>query len=297
MKRSPRPHQKIFPIRNEGELDSLATREKQSITHNEDKIGVTIVVPCFNEEPALPYLHERLNSARLLLGQKYDISWILVDDGSTDDTWRVLQKLFEGEQNCLLLRRPKNSGVAAAILAGIRKSKTEIVCSIDCDCTYDPQELQKLVPMLVSGVDLVTGSPYHPRGRVRDVPHWRLVLSRAASALYRRVLRQKLYTYTSCFRVYRRSAILRLDLKRNGFLGIAELIGKLDLQGSAIVECPTILAARVQGVSKMKVAPVLLGHLYLLCQLLALRVRQALFDSRGAELLLPKLEESRATTT
>jgi hypothetical protein len=128
--------------------------------------------------------------------------------------------------------------------------------------------------MLTPGVDLVTGSPYHPLGKVRDVPRWRLTLSKVASSLYRRVLRNKLYTYTSCFRVYRRSAILNLDLKQNGFLGIAELIVKLDLQGSVIVECPASLEGRVSGTSKMKIIRVIAGHLCLLSQLLALRGRQ-----------------------
>jgi glycosyltransferase involved in cell wall biosynthesis len=252
---------------------------------------MTIVVPCFNEEPVLPYLRERLDSVRQLLGPEYEIYLILADDGSTDGTWRVMLELFGAEPNCTLLRQPRNLGVAATILTGIRRAKTEIVCSIDCDCTYNPHELERLVPMLTSGVDLVTGSPYHPLGRVRDVPRWRLVLSKTASSFYRRVLRQELYTYTSCFRVYRRSAILKLDLRKNGFLGIAELIAKLDLQGSMIVECPTSLVARVRGASKMKITAVLVGHLYLLCQLLVLRARQAFFEGRPAGLESTELEE------
>lgn len=151
--------------------------------------------------------------------------------------------------------------------------------------------------MLTSGVDLVTGSPYHPLGRVLGVPGWRLVLSKTASALYRRVLRQKLYTYTSCFRVYRRSTILKLDLRSSGFLGIAELIAKLDLQGSIIVECPTSLVTRTRGISKMKITRVLAGHLHLLCQLLVLRGRKAIFDSRPTALESAKLEERLGKTT
>lgn len=261
------------------------------------KPGVTIVVPCFNEEPVLPYLRDRLHSVRTFLGKRYEVYLILADDGSTDNTWQMMLLLFGDAPNCTLLRQPRNLGVAATILTGIREAKTEIVCSIDCDCTYDPHELGRLLPMLTSGVDLVTGSPYHPLGRVLDVPRWRLALSRTASSMYRRVLRHKLYTYTSCFRVYRRSAILKLDLRRTGFLGIAELIGKLDLQGSTILECPTSLEARVRGTSKMKIARVLVGHLYLLSQLLATRGHQKLFDSRPTQSESTKSEEGRGATT
>ena len=259
-------------IENQAEGTTVSKLESAQVVR--DKTSLTIVVPCFNEAPVLSFLRDTLRSARQFLGKSYDLQIIVVDDGSTDRTWQVMQELFRSEPEYSLVRHDDNLGIAAAILTGIRAAKTEIVCSIDSDCTYDPQELGRLVPMLTPGVDLVTGSPYHPLGKVEDVPGWRLGLSKAASALYRFVLHQKLYTYTCCFRVYRRSAILNLDLKQNGFLGIAELIGKLDLQGSAIVECPARLGGRVLGVSKMKVVRGIGGHLYLMSQLLAMRGRQ-----------------------
>jgi glycosyltransferase involved in cell wall biosynthesis len=241
------------------------------------RTDITIIVPCFNEELGLANLHARLLAVKQSLGQLYSVSTILVDDGSNDQTWELMQTYFGADPDCVLLRQPQNLGLAAAILRGIRTAKTEVVCSIDSDCTYDPEELHKLLPLLTADVDLVTGSPYHPLGEVRDVPQWRVVLSKTASSLYRRVLKHKLYTYTSCFRVYRRSAILNLDLRQNGFLGIAELLGKLELRGSKIVECPTTLGVRVQGVSKLRTARVMVGHIFLLGRLLAHRGHQKLF--------------------
>jgi glycosyltransferase involved in cell wall biosynthesis len=262
------------------------------VSIDKGKLGITIVVPCFNEEPVLPYLRDRLHSVRQFLGKEYEVYFLLVDDGSTDNTWRIMVELFGQAPNCTIIRQPQNLGVGAAILTGIRSSQTEIVCSIDCDCSYDPHDLGKLIPMLAPGVDLVTGSPYHPLGKVIRIPPWRLTLSKTASSFYRKVLRKKLYTYTSCFRVYRRSAILDLNLKRNGFLGVAELIGKLDLQGSEIVECPTNLEARVRGASKMKVVRVLLGHLYLLTQLAAMRAHQKFLDRWPKEVELTEAKKT-----
>jgi len=248
------------------------------------KAKVAIVVPCFNEETALLHLSQKLGTALRFLEQNHDVDLIFVDDGSTDDTWADLRGLFGRDPRCTLLRHPKNLGISAAILTGIRAAQTEIVCSIDCDCTYDPHQLALLIPMLAPSVDLVTGSPHHPSGRVLHVPGWRLFLSKTASSLYRAVLTQKLYTYTSCFRVYRRSTVLKLSLHSNGFLGVAELIGVMDLQGSVIVECPAVLRARSQGRSKMKIVPILAGHLYLLCRLLTVRVRQSFFPRRLTKL-------------
>ena len=207
-----------------------------------EKTPVTIVVPCYNERPALPYLANTLESVTKLLSQDYETKFVFVDDASTDGTLDLLNRLFGSRPDCLVVRHEANCGVAASILTGIRHATTEIVCSMDCDCTYDPHELAHMIPLLTPGIDLVTASPYHPQGgRVMNVPEWRLVLSKGASWLYSKVLRHKLHTYTSCFRVYRRSAVADLELKESGFLGVSETIALLDLRGHGIREFPTTL--------------------------------------------------------
>ncbi len=236
------------------------------------KESVTIVTPFFNEEAVLPYFANTLDSVEADLGRTYNLTFVFVDDGSSDSTLQGLHQNFDQRANCKVLSHPSNRGVAAAILTGIRGAETEIVCSMDCDCTYDPHEFGRLIPALTNEVDMVTGSPYHPLGAVVNVPPWRLSLSKSASFLYRRVLHQKLYTYTSCFRVYRRSAVADLPLKEGGFLGVAELLGRLDLKGSTIREYPATLEVRLLGSSKMKIVRTILGHLKLLSRLVYLRI-------------------------
>jgi hypothetical protein len=235
------------------------------------KQPVTIVIPFFNEEAVLPYFANTLDSVEADLGRTYNLTFVFVDDGSSDSTLQGLHQHFDQRANCKVLSHSSNRGVAAALLTGIRSAETEIVCSMDCDCTYDPHELRRLIPALTHDVDMVTGSPYHPQGAVVNVPSWRLSLSRSASFLYRCVLHQKLYTYTSCFRVYRRSAVADLPLKEGGFLGVAELLGRLDLKGSTIREYPATLEVRLLGSSKMKILRTILGHLKLLSRLAYLR--------------------------
>lgn len=229
---------------------------------------VTIVIPCYNEEEALPYLANTLRSvSSRLIENGIAPNFIFVDDRSTDATFEKLGELFGNEPNYRIVQHETNKGVAAGIMTGIREAKTDIVASMDCDCTYDPHELANMIPRLSDGVDMVTASPYHRDGGVRNVPSWRLFLSRGASFLYRRVLNAKLDTYTSCFRVYRREAMLGLDLTQSGFLGVAEMLGKLDLSGGNIIEYPTVLEVRLFGISKMKTARTIFGHLGLLTEL------------------------------
>jgi len=235
---------------------------------------VTLVVPCCNEEHSLPYLANTLRSVREALARNYEIETIFVDDHSSDRTWQVLDELFAGRPDVVRIRHETNRGVAASILTGLRHATTEIVCSIDCDCSYDPHELANMIPLLRDDVALVTASPYHPKGRVHNVPSWRLLLSKTLSRIYRIVLRQPLHTYTSCFRVYRRSAMIGTQPERDGFLGIAELVGKLALSGAEIVEYPATLESRVLGHSKMKIAQTIVGHLGLITSLAWQRVAQ-----------------------
>ena len=247
-----------------------------------DRIPISIAVPCFNEELIVPHLRNTLDEVRERLGGKYDVTCLLIDDGSTDNTWKSLKRAFGDRPGYQLLRHDVNLGIAAAIMTGIRGAHTEIVCSMDSDCSYDPLKLAELIPLLTTGVDLVTASPYHPAGGVKNVPAWRLKLSKGCAWLYRRVLRTNLYTYTSCLRVYRRSTIAAIPLVNNRYLGIAELVGRLDLAGKTIVEHPAVLECRLHGRSKMKTVRTILGHLGLMARLMYDRRRQQRLTDRDA---------------
>ncbi|MBK9165427.1 MAG: glycosyltransferase [Acidobacteria bacterium] len=234
---------------------------------------VTVVVPCYNEVESLPYLAKTLEGVRHELAERgYEMHATFVDDKSTDATYDKLAEYFGNDKNFRIIRHEKNLGVAGAIMTGIRASTTEIVCSIDCDCTYDPYEIAAMLPLFKNGVDLVTASPYHIGGRVKNVPGWRLFLSRGASFLYRKTLKSELATYTSCFRIYRRSSVADIEIKETGFLGVAELLGKLHIEGATIVEHPAVLEVRLFGLSKMKTAKTIAGHLKLLARLAKMRI-------------------------
>jgi polysaccharide deacetylase family protein (PEP-CTERM system associated) len=202
--RSAAPYPAAVPIRPP---DRRPVPYRLEPAESRPRTPVTVVIPCYNEEKSLGYLARALGELDARLAARYEVSFILVDDGSQDGTWPLLDRLFGEQPRFTLLRHATNRGVGAAILTGIRAARSEIVCSMDCDCSYDPNELAAMIPKLAPSVALVTASPYHPAGRVLNVPRWRLGLSHGASFLYRRVLRHKLWTYTSCFRVYRRAAL------------------------------------------------------------------------------------------
>ena len=233
---------------------------------------VSIIVPCFNEQEGIPFLANNLTALREELKPEFEAEFILVDDASSDSTWELLNRHF-AKSPAKLLRHEQNKGVSAAIMTGLGESQ-EIACSLDCDCSYDPSEMKPMLALLRDDVDMVTASPYHPRGSVLNVPSWRLGLSRCSSALYRLVTRSPMHTFTSCFRVYRRSAVIGLTLKNGGFLGVAELMGRLALDGHRIVEHPATLEVRIFGQSKMKILRTIFGHFGLLNEMAWSRFRE-----------------------
>jgi hypothetical protein len=237
------------------------------------RLAVSVVIPCYNEARVLPYLANTLRRLEDSLGAAYDLRFFFVDDGSTDDTPAILRALFRNWANVIVLRHSENRGVAAAIGTGLLASATEVVCTMGCDCAYDPHELARMIPRLRTGVDLVVASPLHPDGAVRNVSAWRLVLSRALARMYRRVLTHQLHTYTSVFRVYRRSRVLAVTTRRAGFVGVTEMLARLEASGSTIVEHPVTLEARIFGRPKLQLARSLVGHAGLLMELAWRRVR------------------------
>lgn len=262
------------PVRPHFENASNANGERTGVSIlRPDATRATIVIPCFNEEDSLPYLARTLERVEFELAPHIAPTFLFVDDRSRDRTWDVMHEVFGSKPNCRFVQHEQNSGVSAAILTGIKHAETEIVCSMDCDCSYDPVELKHMIPLLTEGVDLVTASPYHPKGRVKNVPGWRLLLSKGLSQLYRLVLPQRLHTWTSCFRVYRKPVIEQLDLRENGFLGTAEVVAQLSLRGSKIVEHPATLEVRIFGESKMKTMRTIRGHLRLIARFVKERFR------------------------
>ncbi len=233
---------------------------------------VAVVVPMFDEAANVDYLLRSLDELAARGRDRYAFEFVLVDDRSRDATWELLQRACRDRSDVKLVRHERNRGVAAAILSGIEAATCDVVASIDCDGSYDPLDLLAMVPLLDSAA-MVTASPYHPQGGVRNVPAWRLLLSKTLSRIYRIVLRSELHTFTSCCRVHRRDAMVGMRLLHEGFLGMAEMLVRVLRCGGVVHEYPTTLSSRLLGYSKMKTLRTIRGHVGLLVAVMVGRVR------------------------
>jgi len=245
----------------------ISLQSESFVTHTSKVEVLSLVVPCFNEVDGLDQLAERLKVVRTAFAGQVDLQVILVDDGSSDGTADGLDQRFSHLDWSSVIRHPTNRGLAAAILTGINSAESEFVASMDADCTYDPLQLLDLWKAMDHETAIVTASPYHPLGMVEGVPAWRLLLSRAASMGYGWLTWTPLHTYTSCFRVYRKSWIAGMKINNEGFVGIAEMLWDVSRRGGKVVEAPAKLTTRRIGFSKMKTLPVILTHLQLMIRI------------------------------
>ncbi len=238
-------------------------------THMNDKKSVSVIVPMCNEEESIDLLRNKLALLQERLSADFDVEYCLVDDGSTDSTWRVMRTAIPAGAGCVQRRHENNRGVGAAIRTGMEAASGSIVCTIDADCSYPPQDLYELIELVASGeTDVAIASPYHPKGGVVGVKPWRLLLSQQCSHLYRSVSSLKLHTYTSIFRVYNGAAAKHLSFESDGFVSAVEILFCAHQQRYRVREVPLILRARERGYSKIRIARTIWAHLRLLFRLM-----------------------------
>lgn len=234
---------------------------------------LSVVIPCYNERDGIPKLLRVLEETRTALGPDYDWELILVDDGSTDGTGEALEAATLPDARTRVVRHARNRGLGAALRTGFAHVSGDIVATADSDCTYDPREIVKMLALLTSTVDVVVASPYHPDGEVKNVPAYRLLLSRNLSRMYGWVTGADLYTYTSLFRLYRADVVRNVHFESDGFLSMAQIVVGALLAGFRVVEFPTQLTVRDYGESKAAIARLIGDHLRYIYRLLRQRAR------------------------
>ena len=119
--------------------------------------GLSIVVPCFDEEACLPVLHERLTAAaRAAVGDDYEI--VLVNDGSRDRTWSIMNDLAAADTRLVAINLSRNHGHQLALTAGLDLCRGDRILVIDADL-QDPPELlsEMLETMRRENADVVYG--------------------------------------------------------------------------------------------------------------------------------------------
>ncbi len=233
-----------------------------------EQIVVSVVVPCYNEQPSIPNLAARMRDLLAQIPHRYALELVFVDDGSSDATCQMLHEVFGSWPDVQIVQHRGNRGLIAALLTGFQVAKGKWIACLDADCTYDPTVLVSLLAKMEDGFQVVSASPYHRHGKVENVAAWRIAISRVASGMYRWLFKSNLSCYTCCVRVYDANMVRNCKVDSTGFVGVTELLWRLDRKDARIAEVPAILHPRVTGVSKMRTVRTTCRHLRLLTVIL-----------------------------
>ena len=201
---------------------------------------LSVVIPVFNEAAAVDGVFEELNAALDALGKSYEI--IFVDDGSTDGTSDLLDKISSRSATTKTLHLRRNFGQTAALMAGFDVTTGAIVITLDGDGQNDPADIPKLLAELDQGFDVVSGW----RKKRRD-GFFRSFLSRVANRLISRISGVRLRDYGCTLKAYRRLVLedVRLYGEMHRFIPIYT-----SWQGARVTEIAVNHRRREAGQSK-----------------------------------------------
>lgn len=193
---------------------------------------LSIIIPVYNEAKTIAEVIKKIEAVPLNLEKEI----IVVDDGSSDGTFEVLEKI----PKIKLLHNLKNQGKGAALKKGFEKASGDIILIQDADLEYDPNEYEKLVrPILEDKADVVFGSRF--RGEVNRVLYFWHSLGNGVITLFSNVFTNlNLSDVYTCFKVFRKETIEKIlpHLKSKGFAIEAELTARAAHGHFRIYEVP-----------------------------------------------------------
>jgi glycosyltransferase involved in cell wall biosynthesis len=171
-----------------------------------EPVRYSVVVPFYNEQDNIAALYVKLTEAMAAVAEPYEL--IFVDDGSRDQSFKVLAQIQENDGRVHVIRLRRNFGQTAALKAGFDFARGEVILTMDGDLQDDPEDIPLFLAKLREGYDIVSGWR-----RDRKEP-WitRRIPSMIANWIMARVSRVPLHDFGATFKAYRREVVQDLPL-------------------------------------------------------------------------------------
>jgi len=198
------------------------------------------IIPLYNEEGSISELYNKLKKVALALSSTHEL--IFIDDGSTDNSYTMLENLYKNDPHVLLIRLRQNSGKSVALNEGFLASKGDFVITLDADLQDDPSEIENLVKKLEEGYDVVSSWK-----KDRKDPLSKTLPSKIFNFIVKKFSGIPLHDFNSGLKAYKREAIESLDLYGELHRFIPVILANF---GFKVTEIPVIHHERKYGVSK-----------------------------------------------
>jgi glycosyltransferase involved in cell wall biosynthesis len=202
---------------------------------------LSVVIPVYNEAPNLASLCQELVATLEAWGRSFEL--VLIDDGSTDESFTVLQSIQARDRRVRVVQFRRNFGQTAAFAAGFAEARGRLIATMDADLQNDPRDIPAMIARLEAGCDIVCGwrkdrkDPWLNRRLPSTIANW--IISRATGV--------RLKDYGCSLKVFRSDVVKPLRLYGEMHRFIPALASEM---GAAITEMPVGHRPRVHGRSK-----------------------------------------------
>ncbi len=172
-----------------------------------NKLDLSIIIPLLNEEESLPELEDWIHRVVTENGYTYEI--IMVDDGSTDDSWKVIQKLHAKNSSVKGIRFRRNYGKSAALNEGFKMAQGEVVITMDADLQDSPDEIADLRKMIIEDdYDIVSGwkKKRYDNRLTKNLP------SKLFNAATRKASGIKLHDFNCGLKAYKKTVVKSIEV-------------------------------------------------------------------------------------
>jgi glycosyltransferase involved in cell wall biosynthesis len=208
--------------------------QAQPRTTDEKRLTLTVIIPCYNEVTTIEEVLRRVEA----VGLADEI--IIVDDGSTDGSREILERLeSEGiHPNLRVLYHEKNQGKGAALVTAFQHGTSDIFLIQDADFEYDPRDYPMLLKPLQEGISRVVYGSRFLGGPRKAMFFWNMIANRTLTLFTNVLYNSILSDMETCYKVFRSDVVRDMKIHARGFEFEPEFTAKVLKQGIRIYEVP-----------------------------------------------------------
>ena len=193
-----------------------------------EKPNLSVIMPAYNEAGNVEIVISKAISYLDNFAEHYEI--IMINDGSTDDTGKIIKRLAESNPKIHPIHHPQNQGYGAAVRSGFREARMDYIFLTDADGQFDFQELTEVFPHLTES-DFIIGYRL-----TRQDAYYRKINTYLWNVLCRIIFRTRVKDIDCAFKLFKRQILDSIELKANGAMVSTELLIKARKAGFKIVE-------------------------------------------------------------